>query len=450
MPRLCVTVLWLSALASSCAVIELERQAEVLTTYPVIYGEVRPQGWGGDPTVLVLSKDAPEGEPHEIEYLVHHDPGPFYYYVEPGTYQLALFEDRSGRLGYEPGEDPALIYTTPIVATGEGDGIQVVLEGHLSTETRLPDRFDISQESAHTRIALGLRNVGRVVPLDAPEMSLELGQAGMWEPMKYMEEVQAGIFFLEAFDPDKIPVIFVHGIGGAPVQFEALSAALDRERYQPWFFAYPSIFPLHMVAEALNGGLDIVRRQHEFDRVLLVAHSMGGLVTRAYLNEYSWSRHDYEVGLFVSLASPFGGESGAAIYPGEDHGKPGPFRSWIKTMKTQEGDRPHIAWTDMAPDSAFLANLYDEPLPDGLTYALGFAFDPARSLSSAGDGTVTLESQLRPDAQREAARERGFLMGHDDVLVEPDAIKWVMDRVSEADERRSPVVTSHRRTPGSR
>ncbi len=430
-----VTLLTLVALAAGCSVIEIERQAEVLTRSPLIYGDVKPEAWGGAPLVVVLSRDASAGESHLVEYVVKHDPGPFSFYVEPGTYQLAAFEDRSGNLMYEP-SDPALVPGRAIEATLEDPSVHVDLAGPLSTKTALPDRFDVAPDSKHTTISLAHRNIGRVVTMGSREMSLELGQVGMWEPEKYMEEVQVGLFLLEPFDESKIPVVFVHGIGGAPIQFEALAGALDRERYQPFFFAYPSIFPLHMIADALNAILDILRRQHEFTTIHLVAHSMGGLVTRAYLNEYLWSRHDYEVDLFVSLASPFGGESGASIYPAKDLGEQGPMGTWIANMRSAEGDSSHLAWTDMAPDSVFLTNLYAEPLPSSLRYDLVFAFDPSSTLGAPSDGTVTLESQLRPAAQQEATGERGFAMGHDDVLSEPAAVEYVLGVIADVDRRR--------------
>lgn len=429
-----IAIVGLSALAG-CSVLELERQTEAFNASPAIYGELVPENWSGEPMVLILSGETQPGAPYTVEYFVQHDPGPFYVYVEPGRYQLAVFEDRSGKLEYRPG-DPALAHPETLLAErGEGARLEVRVADRLSTATRLPGRFDIAHDSAQTKVSIAHRNVGRVVTLDAREMSLELGQAGMWDPLRYLKELQIGLFLLEPFDPRKTPVLFVHGIGGAPVQFEKMATALDRERFQPWFFAYPSIFPLQMIGEALSTCLDIMRRRNEFDHILLIAHSMGGLVSRAYLNEYSWTRHDYDVALFTSLASPFGGESGAAMYPGQNRGEAGPFDTWIANTKPQQDEYAHIAWTDMAPGSPFLVNLYAEPLPENLVYTLVFAFRPDQKLGTASDGVVTLASQLRPEAQREASHERGFPMGHDDVLIEPDAIEYVLARLEEAHER---------------
>lgn len=53
-----------------------------------------------------------------------------------------------------------------------------------------------------------------IVTLDDPRFSLENGRLGLWEPIQFLRTVGGGVFFLEPFDPEKIPVILVHGLGG--------------------------------------------------------------------------------------------------------------------------------------------------------------------------------------------------------------------------------------------
>ena len=411
---------------SGCALAEYAAD----DSYTLVHGTVQPTNWGGEPVVVVLSEDADPGERNEVQYQMLHDPGPFYFYVYPGRFELGAYEDRSGGLTYRQG-DPVLLGDSSIVVP-EGLGtLERDLVGPMSTTTRMPGRFEIALDSTQTQVAMGYHNLGRVVSFDAAEMSIDLGTAGVWDPARYEEEVMIGLFFTEPFSDDKIPVLFVHGIGGAPVQFETMAKHLDHELYQPWFFAYPSIYPLSMLAGLLNDAVDLLRRRHDFDQIHVVAHSMGGLVVRAYLNEYAWSRHDYRVRHFLSLASPFWGETGAAAYPGEDRGQPGPFASWLASVPESD-EFVHLSWTDMAPDSTFLAHLYDEPLPEQAVYDLVFAYDPRPTLGVASDGTVSVESQLRPDAQREAAQQRGFAVTHDEVLVDSDVLDYVYDRLRSA------------------
>lgn len=47
-------------------------------------------------------------------------------------------------------------------------------------------------------------------------------------------------YALEEDEAHKIPVVFVHGIGDSARAFEPIISQLDRDRYKPWFFYYPS------------------------------------------------------------------------------------------------------------------------------------------------------------------------------------------------------------------
>jgi hypothetical protein len=77
------------------------------------------------------------------------------------------------------------------------------------------------------------------------------------------------------------------------------------------------------------------------------------------------------------------------------------------------------SWYDMAPGSKFLSHLFYDGaqserrrLPSNLSHHLIFTFLGTES----DDGTVSLESQLRPEAQEESFRLYGFLQSHIGVL----------------------------------
>jgi hypothetical protein len=40
--------------------------------------------------------------------------------------------------------------------------------------------------------------------------------------------------------PEKIPILFVHGAVGSPKGWEYFVNNIDRARFQPWFFYYPT------------------------------------------------------------------------------------------------------------------------------------------------------------------------------------------------------------------
>jgi pimeloyl-ACP methyl ester carboxylesterase len=106
---------------------------------------------------------------------------------------------------------------------------------------------------------------------------------GMWTPLQSVLENGAGIFFIEPYDPSRIPVVFVHGVSGTAGDFRALVDALDKHRFQAWFFQYPSGGRLENVARFLQTLLAEMQARHRFERYIVVAHSAGGLVARSAL-----------------------------------------------------------------------------------------------------------------------------------------------------------------------
>jgi hypothetical protein len=70
------------------------------------------------------------------------------------------------------------------------------------------------------------------------------------------------------------------------------------------------------------------------------------------------------------------------------------------------------AWYDLDPQGKFVQHLYDKPLPDDIEYHLLFGFDDGLQ----SDGVVALGSQLRVEAQAEAAVVQGYRATHTGIL----------------------------------
>lgn len=100
-----------------------------------------------------------------------------------------------------------------------------------------------------------------------------------------------GLYQFERYDPEKIPVVFVHGLLARPETWvPALNGLMAdervRERYQFWFFLYPTGLPVWGSAAELRSEIDRYRQAFDpgqsnrnFDRMVLVGHSMGGLLS---------------------------------------------------------------------------------------------------------------------------------------------------------------------------
>ena len=101
-----------------------------------------------------------------------------------------------------------------------------------------------------------------------------------------------GLYMLEPFDPEKIPVVMVHGLWSSPVTWMEMfndlrSDPAIRKHYQFWFYLYPSGQPFWFSAAQMRedlahmrAALDPQRRAAALDQTVLVGHSMGGLVSK--------------------------------------------------------------------------------------------------------------------------------------------------------------------------
>jgi hypothetical protein len=109
-------------------------------------------------------------------------------------------------------------------------------------------------------------------------------------PDRYTEET--GIYFITPYDPEKIPVVFVHGLVSSPDAFKNMINELVpepwfREKYQIWLYNYPTGNPWPVSAmnfrDKMREACAYARSKghdRNLNRMVVVGHSMGGLLTR--------------------------------------------------------------------------------------------------------------------------------------------------------------------------
>jgi len=116
-----------------------------------------------------------------------------------------------------------------------------------------------------------------------PEPGL-LGFMAMLRPANY--EARAGIYMLEPYDPDRIPVVLIHGLQSIPQMWLPTISAIEsdpelRGRYQFWVFAYPTGDPILLSALKLRESLARVYQLYPKTKdMVLISHSMGGLLSQ--------------------------------------------------------------------------------------------------------------------------------------------------------------------------
>ncbi len=96
---------------------------------------------------------------------------------------------------------------------------------------------------------------------------------------------------LQPYDANRTPVIFVHGLQDTPASWVPMIKTLVadpeiRRRYQFWVYSYPSGYPYPYSAMLLRYDLDgIARAFPDHKRVVLIGHSMGGMVCRLMVTD---------------------------------------------------------------------------------------------------------------------------------------------------------------------
>jgi pimeloyl-ACP methyl ester carboxylesterase len=100
-----------------------------------------------------------------------------------------------------------------------------------------------------------------------------------------------GLYMVQPYEPGKIPVLMVHGLWSTPMtwleMFNDLRSQPEiRNRFQFWFYLYPTGQPFWLSAAMLRRDLanvrqqlDPMRQEPSLDQMVLIGHSMGGLVS---------------------------------------------------------------------------------------------------------------------------------------------------------------------------
>lgn len=121
------------------------------------------------------------------------------------------------------------------------------------------------------------------------------GYRGLTKVQDYLSRL--GIYLHEPYDPTKIPVLMVHGLRSSPATWRDLLNGLRndpdiRERYQFWMFYYPTGLPIARSASYFRrtladarGLLDPEGTNEPMRHMVVLGHSMGGLLTKAVLQD---------------------------------------------------------------------------------------------------------------------------------------------------------------------
>jgi len=328
-------------------------------------------------------------------------------YLPEGKYDLSFFADLDGNGYFDNNEMIGQTLASINIRKEEvQDGLTfkgpaLKLDVSRPATTNLPVKVQVRQQDYV------------FTSLDDEFFDPKYAEMGMYDTKKFFAHTQRFIFSLEKFDPDKTTVIFVHGVAGSPRDFKYLVDGLDRSRYQPLFYFYASGMPLQKLGSLLSGIIRVLEENKQFrlKKVIIVAHSMGGLVSLSALNELCRNGAPAYLKGYISFNSPYGGVAAAK-----------------KALK----NAPAVldAWRDVAPGSPFLENLYQGSAARKIPFYLFFGYETGKS----SDGTITLQSQLEHRVQFATKKTYGFNASHVGILNDDQARKIFYRALDDMDD----------------
>lgn len=257
------------------------------------------------------------------------------------------------------------------------------------------------------------------------------------------------IRLLAPVDPDKTPVILVHGVASSPMTWanmvnELLGDPDISEQYQFWMARYPTGLPVLVNRQRLATTLEEFRsgaseRAGQRQQAVLVGHSMGGVISRLLLTAsgsvlwdaaFTVDPESFEPGpdvdrareLFVfepipdvdelvMIAAPHGGSEMADGFiaglvqrfihlPEETMGylvqlaveQPDKVQPLVRESYRLGGPTSVVT---LSPDQPVIGAARNLPIADGVTiHSIVGVQDPSRP--AAGDGVVSIESASWP------------------------------------------------------
>jgi hypothetical protein len=279
-------------------------------------------------------------------------------------------------------------------------------------------------------------------PIWQQERAGFLGNSHIFHQAGVRDRAQDGLYILEPYRADRIPVVLVHGTASSPARWAELVNELRadsriRERYQIWLFVYDNGNPIAYSGGRLRRALE--NAVYEVDpsgtaerlrHMVIVGHSQGGLLTKLMVvdsGDRFWSnqmdvpleslkvsaetRQLIRESIFfeplpfvervIFVCTPHGGSylAGVRIF----HGLATrlialPADVARRAAETVTGDdeaklmrllrRPPTSLENMSPGNPFLRTLSSLPIAPGVTAHSIIAVSGDGPLESEGDGVV--------------------------------------------------------------
>ena len=198
-----------------------------------------------------------------------------------------------------------------------------------------------------------------------------------WLRMKLVRDVDLSGYGLildedwQKADASKPVVIVVHGYNSCPARNQAMAGTIREAGFPCGTFAYPNDYTIVTSAQLLSSELRRFRRAEPDRHIILVCHSMGGMVARACIED---SLYDpCNVQRVILIAPPTCGTAIAHFAVGTDvwehwlaRRDGGPWRRFRDSVVDGLGE----AADELCPGSDFLQELNSRPRNPRVRYSV--------------------------------------------------------------------------------
>jgi len=318
--------------------------------------------------------------------------------IQPSLYQIIVFEDANKDYKYSP--DEKSVYSQKINLTKKHTKYKVTLKLDDSVSQEETEYIVNLKKSLKLNISNSSLLNGEVVSLSSEIFNDENIKKGLWKSYSFVYNIPFGIFLEDEYDARKKVVLFIHGISGSPRNFKYIIDNLDKSKYQAFYAFYPSGISISVASKYLIRVITELKIRYGFDNIAIVGHSMGGLVSRSMMNDFSLKQNFVDT--FITISSPLNGDKRA-------------------NFGVNFAPDLMASVRDIASGSEFLNQLYKKPLAKGVKYHMIFGMKSDEST----DGVVTILSQLRMDAQKEALSIRGYNEDHMSILNSKEVSQYI-------------------------
>jgi triacylglycerol esterase/lipase EstA (alpha/beta hydrolase family) len=134
----------------------------------------------------------------------------------------------------------------------------------------------------------------------------------------------------------ELPVLLVHGVLCNAGVWHAFARWAERKGIGPIYsLSYgPPLASIELFADQLAAKIDAILAATRAKRVVVIAHSMGGLVARAYLRRYGGAR----LARIVTVGTPHEGSVHAWMAAGASLAQMRPGNPWLSALGAPQGD----------------------------------------------------------------------------------------------------------------